>query len=269
MSLARPMPDRDRLSATAALLLIAYGLARFAFLPSLGVDLPILGLVLTIEVNSRSVMVLLATALAVSGCDSVVRAHPMAARGLARAWIVPALAALAFGDALARVPLSAGWWFGLAVATVSVLAAITLEFVLVDPSDSRAPPAAAALSGVALLALAAFFFDLRASGSRAVFLTPLVFAATAAVVGRILAAGPSGWPGARYPLAVGGIAGQLAFALHYWPLHPIQFALLLTLSAYLGLVFVRELRSGNLGPRTALELGVVAASVCGLALLLG
>ncbi|MGH2605378.1 MAG: DUF5656 family protein, partial [Anaerolineales bacterium] len=221
------------------------------------------------EVNSRSVMVLLATALAVSGGDSVVRAHPAAGRGLGQAWIVPGLAALAFGDALARIPLSAGWWFGLAVATATVLAAIALEFVLVDPSDPRTQPAVAALSGVALLALAAFFFDLRASGSRAVFLTPLVFAASAAVVGRVLAAGPSGWPGARYPLAVGAIAGQLAFALHYWPLHPIQFALLLTLSAYLGLVFVRELRAGDLRPGTALELGGLAAGVFGLVLLLG
>lgn len=269
MPLTAPTPDRDRLSATAALLVIAYGLARFAFLPSLGVEIPVLGLVLTVEVNSRSVMILLATVLVVSGCDSVVRLHPAAGRGLARAWIVAGLAALAFGDALARVPLSAVWWVGLAAALATVLSAIAVEFVLVDLSDPRASPALAALTGFALLTLAVFFFDLRASGSRALFLTPLVFAATAAVIGRILAAGPSGWPGARYPLALGGIVGQLAFALHYWPLHPIQFALLLTLSAYLGLVFVRELRAGNLRPRTALELGGVAAGVFGLVLLLG
>jgi hypothetical protein len=35
------------------------------------------------------------------------------------------------------------------------------------------------------------------------------------------------------------------------------------------LVFVRELRAGDLDPRTALELGGVAAGVLGLILLLG
>lgn len=261
-------PDRDRLSAIGALILIAYGLARLAFLPALGVRIPVLGLVLAVEVNSRSVMILLAAAIAISGCDSVVRAHRAGGGGLARSWVLPGLAALAFGDALARIPLSAAWWLGLAVATATVLAAINLEFVMRDSSDPRTSPAVAALTGLGLLTLAVFFFDLRASGSRAVFLAPFVFAATGAVTGRILAAEPSGWPGARYPLAVAGVVGQLAFALHYWPLHPIQFALLLTLAAYLGLTFTRELRAGDLRPRTALELGAVAIGVFGLTLLL-
>ncbi|MEX0789132.1 MAG: hypothetical protein WD906_05190 [Anaerolineales bacterium] len=259
-----PRPESDRLSALAALLLIAFGLSRFAFLPPLGIQIPLLGLLISIEVNSRTVMMLLTAGVAVSGCAGVLRTHPSASRAQPITWLLPGLAALSFGDALARLPFGIGWWAGLLLATAVVLGSIRLEYILLDPQDPRVPFAASALAGAAFLILAVGLFDARASGTRAVFLFPLVTVATAAVVSRVLLLDSGGWPGARYPAAVGGTTAELALGLHYWPIHPIQVSILLTLWAYLGVVLIRDLRGQQFGWRSAAEVGALAAVVVAL-----
>lgn len=265
----RPRPQYDRLSALAALLLIAFGLSRFAFLPPLGIRVPLLGLLIAIEVNSRTVMMLLTAGVAVSGCAGILRTHPSASRARPISWLLPGLAALSFGDALARLPLSLGWWAGLAVATAIILGCIRLEYVLLDPSDPRIPSAASALAGAAFLILAVALFDVRASGTRAVFLFPLVSVATTAVISRVLLLDSGSWPGARYSAAVGATTAELALGLHYWPIHPIQVSILLTLWAYLGVLLIRDLRGRLWGWRSALEAGALAGVVMALTSLLG
>jgi hypothetical protein len=199
----------------------------------------------------------------------VLRTHPSASRARPITWLLPGLAALNFGDALARLPLTAGWWAGLALATALVLGCIHFEYILLDRQDSRGPSAASALTGAAFLILAVGLFDLRASGTRAVFLFPIVMVATAAVISRLLLLDSTRWPGARYPAAVAGTTAELALALHYWPIHPIRASIVLTLWAYLGVMLIRELRGRKLGRRSVVEVVALAAVVMGLTFWIG
>ncbi len=134
-----PQPDRDRLSVLTALILVAYILTRVVVLPSWAAEVRLLGLLVRVQLNTLSVMLVLAGALAAAGTDWIIRAHPWHPQGetTREHWIVPGLAALGAGAILARIPQGPAWWIGLGLAVVLLLAALVTEFVLVDADDPR------------------------------------------------------------------------------------------------------------------------------------
>jgi len=257
-----PQPDRERLSALTALVVLAYGLIRIVVLPSVAVRFGALGIIVQLNFDTQFVMLTLAAALAASGADWLIRSHPGFEDTNAPDidhMIVPGLAALGLGAILARVPAGIGLWLGLALTVGLLVSVLVAEYVVVDPLDPRRDIAAVGLSSLSILLLAGAFFAIRGLGLRAVFAIPLILVAAWAVAGRLLTlATPRGqaWLQAG---VLGVLTSQVAWGLHYWRVNPVQEALVLTLVVYLGINLITVHFTGRLSPSRWLEFGAIAA----------
>jgi hypothetical protein len=213
------------------------------------------------DVDTRLIMLTLAGAMAAAGADWLVRSHPSSPRGAALAvhWIVPALAALALGAVLTRLPAGPAFPLGLAVGALFLVAVLLGEFVVLDASDPRHDAAAVGLRILSYLLLVGVFFTISATDMRAFFVVPSVLVAVTAVTWRLWKLELENinlWP---YALGLGWLLAQIAWAFHYWPMPPLREALILGLITYEGTTAVALLLHDQLSTSRLVELGIVAA----------
>jgi hypothetical protein len=164
---------------------------------------------------------------------------------------------VALGGIIIRLPYGAGFWIGLALAALLLVAVVQAEFIAVDRQDPRFEWAAMSLRGLAWLLLAGGLFAIRIGAPRAILSLPLVFAAVTAVTWRLLRLdepASSAWLDAGL---VGLAALQVDWGLHYWPATPVRHALLLGLLAYVMVALIVAYRQRSLGRTRLIETGAV------------
>jgi hypothetical protein len=257
-----PHPDRDRLSTMGALMLLAIGLVRVVSLPALPVEFAALGLLIRVEINSAFVLITLAAAVTVTGADWLARTHPRAPQGWSRLEpvIIPGLATLAAGAILTNVEAGPGLWVGLALSAGGLMAILVAEFAVIDPADPRRETASLGLTVLAQVLLTGVYFALFGLGVRAVFSTPLMFLATTAVSWRLLRLRIPEIQSPLYAIAIGAGVAEIGWGLFYWPLSPVQPALLLGLLAYLATQSVAAHLINRLTRGRMIEYAAVAAA---------
>jgi hypothetical protein len=256
-----PQPDRNRLSVLSALVLLSYTLLRIVELPAPRAEFTVLGLLLRFEINTSNVILTLAAALTAAGADWLIGAHPWREKGRSTRehWVMPSLAALGVGAILARLPMGPAWWMGLGLSAALVIAILATEFVVSEADDPRYDAAALGLTALAYLFLVGALFAIRATGQRATFAVPMVFLASAAVAWRLLKLELPKTHVALYAGIVGLLLAQISWGLHYWPITPLRFALLLGLAGYLATGVTRAHLRGELGRASRVELSIVGA----------
>ena len=229
-----PLPKSEKLSALTALILLAYGLMRMIELPTLEAELSVLGLLIEISFRAQTMMLILCAALAVAGTDWLIQDHPQRQQRIyaAEHWIIPALAAVALGVILVRIPDGPPQWIGMILGAILLIAFLSAEYIVFDPGDARYGVVVSGLYGLALLLLAGTFFAMQTVGLRALYSGPIVFFASAAISGRLFLLAFPGKPTWVWAAIVGILTAQISLGLHYWPLSPLQTALLLTLLTY-------------------------------------
>jgi hypothetical protein len=255
-----PRPDRERLSALGALVLLAIALVRVVILPTLPFEFAVAGLLIRVEVNRAVVLVGLAAAVTVAGADWLTSSHPHAPRGWSRLEhvIIPGLATLAIGAILTRIEPGPALWVGLMLAAGLLMAVLVAEFLVIDPQDPRRTTALIGLTALAQILLTGVYFALFSLGVRAFFGIPISFVATAAVAWRLLRLRLPESRLALYAVAIGAGVAELTWGLYYLPLAAIQPALALGLIAYLGIQATVSLMRHRMTRARALEYAAVA-----------
>jgi hypothetical protein len=264
---SQSLPDADRLSVLAAMILLSYALARFINIPARDLELQLPGLYLAIEINVRTIVSLLVAGLMATGADWLVRQHPAARdKNTFEHWLLPALTAWVLGVPLFQLPLGPLWWAGFAVGGAVLMLVLVAEYIAVDPNDVRQPVAAAGLTAVSFALYLTLAIALRFSGTRMFLIVPALTAAAGLFSLRTLHLRLHGqWAFAQASL-IALVSGQFAAALYYWPLSPVSYGLAVLGPAYALTSLIANLAEGEPLKQGLIEPALVLAVVWGTAM---
>jgi len=212
-------------------------------------------------------MNLLTAGLTATGMDWLLRGHPsLKGRVTFQWWLLPTLAAFVISAALPILPTGTAWWIGFAISGVFIFFVFLAEYIVVD---ADAPYYAVSIAGLTAISYTLFFIlsvALRSSGARLFLLIPGLFIAASLASLRILYLRLSSRWEFAWAIGIGLVCIQVAAGLHYWPLSPIKFGLMLIGPLY-GLVNLSINLGERIPARRALFQPVFVIALCwGLAI---
>jgi hypothetical protein len=227
------LPIIDHLSILAAMIVLAYTLARIINLPSWLISQQLPGLYIEFTIDVNLITTVIVAFMTFTGAHWLMSNHPAAQgkQSLVHS-ILPALTALAVGTTLGGVPVGIGWWVGLICGALILVLVLIAEYVAVDPQDDRLPLASAALSAVSFALFLLFASALRAGGVRLLYNVPAIVFAAWLVSLRVTNLRLHGEWTIIESAIIAFVIGQISAAFNYWPLTPIAFGLVLLGPAY-------------------------------------
>jgi hypothetical protein len=262
------MPDVDRLSVLAAMIVLAYTLERFINLPSWEISRQLPGLYIEFTFNVNLVISVLAALMTAAGANWLMHDHPASQGRVALQHVIlPALTALVIGITLGRFPVGIGWWVGLISGAFIMILVIIAEYIAVDVGDIRLPVASASLSAVSFALFLVLAGALRAGGVRLLFSTPALILASWLVSLRVTNLRLHGEWTIYESAIIALVVGQSAAAFNYWPLTPITFGLLLLgptyalISLFCNLIDEKPVRQAIFEPILSIAIAWGAAFV--------
>ena len=229
----RQLPDINRLSILAAAILLAYALARFIKIPPRSFEFEFLGFYLPVELNTYTLVAFLVAGLTATGADWLLRDHPnLGKKYPVEHWLLPAMTAWVIGLPLFQLPLGFLWWLGFFLGAILLMLVLVAEYITVDPNDLRHPIAAAGLTALSFALFLMLAIGLRFSGWRLVLVLPALTLASWLVSVRTLHLRLKGvWAYVQAGL-IAWISAQIIAALHYMPVSPLTYGLILIAPVY-------------------------------------
>jgi hypothetical protein len=244
--------------------LIAYAFAHLIETQRYTLNLNMLGIMLTVPLNLTVAATLMAAGLTAAGMDWLLRGHPhFEGESTFQHWILPALTAFVLGVPLYNLPFGPAWWLSFGLGGVLLLLVFLAEYIALDASDVRHPVASAGLVALSYALFLILTTTLSFSASRLVLIVFAVFPAAGMVALRALRLRTREWKFA-WAIGIAIVLTQLAAALHYWPVTPIQYGLLLLGPLYalteLALNLDEDISPQRAGIEAAIELVVFWAA---------
>lgn len=261
MSPQRAFPDRDHLSVLTALVIITYTLLRVIVLPSLRLDISIVGIFLEINIDTQFIMLVLSAMLTATGADWLIRTHPAYQPGIPtqKHLIIPGMAALGAGAILTGIPEGIILWLALPLSSLVLMAVLVAEYVAFDPADRRRERVVISLTGLTYILLLGILYTLQAAGLRAVYGVPISFLAVSAAAWRLLSLTNPRKLVFPYGIGIGICAAELVWAFHYWPFAPLESALFVSIAVYAGETLIDSVLKKQLNRSRWIELAVVTS----------
>ena len=266
MQTHRYLPEANRVSVLMAAILLAFALTRVLSAPNLKIALPLAGIMLAFSVNLNTVIVVLAAGITATGMDWLLRTHPLIEQGESREhWLLPTLTVLVTGVSLYTLPGGTSWWLGFGLAGVVLVVVFLAEYVVVDPADTRYPAATAILTALAFAIFLILAVALRAANTRLFLILPALFLASGLAALRTLHLRLNESWELNWAIGIALVETQLAAALHYFPLTPVRFGLVLLGPVYALTLLAVSLSDGNPFRRASVEPLVMLMILWGLA----
>ncbi len=267
MNEQRYLPNADRIGMLTSTVLLAFALAHLIQAPEFNIEIQLPGFFLLLPLNLTTAMSLLTAGLTATGMDWLLRAHPsLDGRPTYQWWLLPTLTTFVIGVPLSSLPPGAAWGTGLIVAGIFLFFVFVAEYIVVDPG---APYYAISMAGLTAISYTLFFVlavGLRYGTVRLYILVPALFLAAALASLRILNLRLTGRWEYAWSLGIAFVCVQIAAGLHYWPLSPIQFGLMLVGSLYGLTSLAVNLGEDQPARRAVLEPAIVIGMCWGLAI---
>jgi len=258
----RYLPDSNRIGLLTSTVLLALVLARLIPSSGFALEVQLPGFLLYFPLNITTLMGILTAGLTATGMDWLLRGHPsLGNRPTFQWWLLPTLTAFVISIPLATLPNNQYWWVGLILGGIFIFFVILAEYIVVD---ANAPYYSFSVAGLTSISYSLFFvlaIALNASGVRLFIILPILFIASLLAGLRVLYLRMSGKWEYAWSLGISLVCVQLAAGLHYWPLTPIQFGLLLVGPLY-GLTNLAINLHENIPVRRAAVGSSVVAALC-------
>lgn len=262
------LPDADRLSVLASTILLAYAITPFIRAPESQFTLNLPGAFFLFRLNANSLVSLLVAALAAVGMDWLLRGHPRLGRqSTMQHWLLPALTAWTIGVPLGSLSTGPQWWAVFGFGGALLILVFVTEYIVVDLSDARHAPATVGLTAVSFALYLILTIAVRAAGVRLYQLLPLLTLPMFLVSLRALYLRLGGRWCFGWSIGIALIVGQIAAGLHYWPLPPLSFGLVVLGPAYALTNLAGSIVEGRPWQLVWIEPAVMLAVLWGLAIL--
>jgi len=261
------LPDSNRVGILTSTVLLAFAVSRLLRGPDFNIEVQLPGFFFLLPLNTTTAMSLLTAGLTATGMDWLLRGHPsLNQRSTFQWWILPTLTTFVVGVPLSILPDGYPWWIGFALGGAFLFFVFLAEYIVVD---ANAPDYASAMAGLTAISYTLFFIlavALRFSGARLYILLPSLFVASALASLRILHLRFSGRWEYTWAIGIAFVCVQIASGLHYWPLSPTQFGLMLVGPLYGLTNLAMNLGEDQPMRRAAIEPAVATALCWGLAI---
>lgn len=261
------LPNTDRLSVLAASVLLAYALLPFITLPDRSLLLQISGILFEFKINFATVVTVISAGLAASGTDWLVHDHPrLGHKPTFPHWIIPAMTAWVIGVPLSNLSVNLQWWVVFGFGALLLVMILISEYIAVDPTDARHPPVAVGLTAMSYALFLILVITLVGVGVRLYLLLPALGLAILLVTLRNLYLRLGERWCFRWSVAISLVVVQIAAALHYLPLSPLRFGLLILGLAYALASIAGSIEEGRAWRTLWVEPVIMLAILWGLAM---
>jgi len=221
------LPDGNRVGVLTAAVLLAYALTRLINAPGLTLTLQLPGFYFAYPLTLSAAMTVMATGLTATGMNWLLHSHPSLQGNTIEHWLLPTLTAFIIGVSLDVLPFGTLWWIGLAFSTGILISIFIAEYVSVNTDAPTYALASAALTALSYALFLMLVIALRAAGSRLFLVAPAVFIAAGLVTLRTLHLRISGRWESPWAIGIALASTEIAAGVHYWPISPLQFGLIL------------------------------------------
>jgi hypothetical protein len=236
MEFRESLPDINRLSIVAAAIMLAFGLTQLLTFPGQVFSFTLLGILLEFYLDFSTIVTILTAVLAVAGMDWLIRSHPdspdkSSPLQYMRHWIMPILTTLVIGVALNNFAGGPFWWVIFALGSVLLMAVFVGDYTVVSVGDIRHPLATVGLIGLSFALYLLLAVAVCAINLRLYLRLPLLGLGALMVISRALFLRLRVWL-LGWSFAISLIVTEIAVGLHYLPLSPNQYGLVLVGLAY-------------------------------------
>ena len=236
MRIRKSLPDINRFSIVAAAIMLAFALTNLVSFPKKLISFFVFGILIEFSVDYSTIITALTVVLAAAGVEWLIQSHPdrkidQSFWTRVQHWIIPVFTALVVGVALTSITEGVFWWGVFGLGSLLMMAVFVAEYNLASLDDIHHPLAVVGLTGLSfalflLLAVAVYSANLR------LYLQlPLLSLGAFMTISRTLYLRLREWH-LIWILVCSLIVSEVVVGLHYLPLSPIQFGLLLVGVAY-------------------------------------
>lgn len=261
------LPDSDHLGVLTSTILLAFALSHLIQAPEFNIEVQLPGFYFVLPFDMPTAMRFLTAGLAATGMDWLLHSHPaIQKRPTLQWWILPTLTTFVVGVLLSFLPQGVAWWTGFAFGGALIFFVFLAEYIVVD---ADAPYYSLAMAGLTAISYTLFFIlavALRYSEVRLYLLLPALSLAAGLASLRMLHLRFSGRWEYAWAAGIAFVCVQLAAGLHYWPISPIQFGLMLVGPLYALTNLAVNLGEDQPARRAAIEPAVATALCWGVAL---
>lgn len=230
------LPDINRLSIVAAVIMLAFSLTQIVSFPTQIYSFSVFGIRLDFSLDIQTIMIILTAFLAAAGMDWLILSHPDHDRYQSRweymrHWILPVLTTFAIGVTLNAFAGGMQWLVMFGLGSILLMAVLISEYNVINTEDVRHPLATIALTGLSFALYLLLAIAVRSANLRLYILLPILAFGAMMVISKTLYLRIGKWH-TLWALVISLIVSEIAIGFHYLPLSPTQFGVLLMGSAY-------------------------------------
>lgn len=230
---SRFLPEVNRLSVLASVIMLAYAVMPFVAFITRDITLWVVGVEFVFRLNFSTIISILTAVMAAAGMNWLLEDHPYFSRKSGwQHWILPALTAWVIGVPLRTLSVGLQWWAVFAFGGLLLVLVFLAEYIVVDLSDVRHTIASLGLTTVSFALYLVISIAVRAADWRVYLLAPALAIPMFLVSMRALYLRLDGRWCVAWAVGISLFVGQLAVALHYWPITPLTFGLVILGPAY-------------------------------------
>ena len=160
-------PKADRISIISAVILLAYAGMPLIHIPAREIKLSLLNFLIAFQLNFPLLISSIAAVIAAAGTNWLIQDHPALGSKITLPYLItPTITAWVLGIPLSIINVSLQWWVVFGLGGVFTLTVLIAEYIVVDPSDARFPPAVMVLTASSFGLFLTLTIALRTAGLR-------------------------------------------------------------------------------------------------------